>query len=151
MCGSLCFYVGWTAGTTGMDENTNWNDPANTTTCSDVIEIWAMQKRTLWLLLSSLLASTLLNIFLLLWNTSQDRVTRVSREQIEALALAADRSGAGSANWSRVLTRREDLVIVEEGQLVSFRGLFTNDTQYTISFWKRSSAGTPATPEPVGQ
>lgn len=29
MCGSLCFYVGWTAGTTGMDENTNWNDPAN--------------------------------------------------------------------------------------------------------------------------
>lgn len=110
-----------------------------------------MQKRTLWLLLSSLLASTLLNIFLLLWNTSQDRVTRVSREQIEALALAADRSGAGSANWSRVLTRREDLVIVEEGQLVSFRGLFTNDTQYTISFWKRPSAGTPATPEPVGQ
>jgi len=81
--------------------------------------------------------SLLLDCFLLLWNRSEDRVTRVSSDEIGAISEAAQQSVPGSAQWSDVIVQTPNLVIVEQGPMTNFRGLFSRDVQYTYYVWER--------------
>ena len=83
-----------------------------------------MTRRSKVLLLAGLALSLAGNLFQLLWGRAEDSVVRLSRAEIAAKIEEFGRTPQSSARWSRVWIETPELVILETGDMVNFRGLF---------------------------
>lgn len=87
-----------------------------------------------------LLAVSLLgNAFQAMWANAEDTVRILSRPELEARAAALRETHGGSSSWLRPWVDESDLVVLEAGNMVNFRGLFGNHAQREILIWKKGN------------